>query len=326
MEELPELRRLAESHAAVQRADVADSADVNLQQNTLGGAFPQPEPHSQFRAPGLRDCCAVLESGGVDFRERNSQKNHVANNGKCSPALLVGRDGEQNMRFAGMYDQRYIVESLHLNRGSWHQCVIPKRTYGTKQNIMTRKVVLSIAFLVLSVIAGTAQNGRTLDPTACLTADENFAFAYDILAIVFAILATIVLPLLLPMVFRSSWWWHAPTRRWIWVAVGTCILFLLVVWLPPHLARTQLIGPTSGLFLYRQFAGVPVDYVSCDPNSFPDKAGLLLGHIHPGNDLTLAYAIPQALVFLGLVLVLSAAHWLLVQPLIRTWRGIGGVR
>src|SRR5262249_20553505 len=191
--------------------------------------------------------------------------------------------------------------------------------------LAVKSKIVSILLLCLVVLPAVSLAAQGTSPNAidtqCVTDDENFTKFLDFLALSFSAMGCLFLPIGLPLVpgVTNRWRWASPAIRWASSVVIVCGLgFLVLVFLPPQLARVSTAFRPSGLALFHALGNVRLEYLSCDLQALPRDYGLFfLLRWNPGADLMLGYWWAQLLVFCCYCTLFSLLYFALTYILAR---------
>lgn len=185
-----------------------------------------------------------------------------------------------------------------------------------------RTFLLFLFFLISLTLTPTliwAQGDQAGDQIVrCVADDENFVVFYDWLALTFALLGFLLIPLFLPAVSNNNWRFARPYGRLFHVALWSTLALFLLIFLPPQLARVSPAFRPFGLALFHSLGNIRLEYLTCGPALQPvpkDYGFFLFLRWNPGPGLTIEYWWAQVVVFF----VYATIAGLLYLGLVRFW-------
>src|SRR5690349_13061658 len=119
-------------------------------------------------------------------------------------------------------------------------------------------MVLALLALSATLLAQSFSADRAVVDPQCISDDENFTKFFDFLALIFAATGFLAFPALAPGFpgMNKRWTWADPLKRWLRFAVGLTVVFLLLIFLPPQLARVSPLFRPLGLTFFHTLGNV----------------------------------------------------------------------
>ena len=190
---------------------------------------------------------------------------------------------------------------------------------------MKRTALICFALLFLAmasvyVAAQEFQPEHVAVDTQCVTDDENFTKLFDVLAFGLALFGFLLLPSTIPLLpaVANRWEWADPVRRWRRFALIACAVFVLVVFLPPQLARVSAAFRPFGLVLFHSIGNIRLEYLDCDLHTVPKDYGFLFFfRWSPGFDLMIRYWWAQLTLFALYAVACSGVYFGIVAIVAR---------
>ena len=181
-------------------------------------------------------------------------------------------------------------------------------------------VVYSVLLWPPSASTQGLQPGPGFVDRQCVSDDENFTTFFDFVALSFAFAGFLLIPMVAPVLpgIANTWKWVDPGRRWRRFASIISGIFLLVIFLPPQLARFSLFFRPFGLVVFHSIGNVRLEYLDCNLSTVPKDYGFFFFlRWSPGFDLIISYWWAQLMVFVVYAVLWSAIYFILVPAIAR---------
>lgn len=183
-------------------------------------------------------------------------------------------------------------------------------------------IFVSLVLCVSPALLAQTENSSQVIP--CADLDSSFSKQWSTEVLLYAFVATFLVPLIYPpLVFsmdrlkrRRKWWLTRPYLRWLQIAAGMVLFGYLILVILPWQATLPTGWTSLSGFL---FSGVPKEYFACKEAFNTD--GLFWGLYQVASSLTAAQFWPLSIAY-----VLACAGWSVVYWLVFfVWLGTKGL-